>query len=1526
MNLTVLKPQLTAVATGRLCVLLLLACACSSRLSAQAETQNPVTPFWKTKGNSGTNSGTHFIGTADNVSLRFRTNNIERVVIDSVGNVGIGTATPQRRLHIAGIPHTIRIEGLGAGGTFVTPPAATTDKIVFVADNGDLKAIPNGTNGQVLAITGGIPTWSSGGVGATGATGPTGIMGNNGATGSTGATGITGATGNNGSTGATGSTGSTGNNGVTGPTGATGPTGITGNNGATGSTGATGVTGATGNNGSTGATGSTGSTGNNGVTGPTGATGPTGITGNNGATGSTGATGVTGATGNNGSTGATGSTGSTGNNGVTGPTGATGPTGITGNNGATGSTGATGVTGATGNNGSTGATGSTGNNGVTGPTGATGPTGITGNNGAAGSTGATGITGATGNNGSTGATGSTGSAGNNGVTGPTGATGPTGITGNNGATGSTGATGITGSTGNNGSTGATGSTGSAGNNGVTGPTGATGPTGITGNNGAAGSAGATGITGATGNNGSTGATGSTGSTGNNGVTGPTGATGPTGITGNNGAAGSTGATGITGSTGNNGSTGATGSTGSAGNNGVTGPTGATGPTGPTGATGNNGSTGSTGSTGATGSTGVTGADGSTNAWGLTGNTGTSAATNFIGTTNSVDWVIKTNSIERARIAAAGAIGIGAAPIATNRLTVSSSLNRTAYFTDSLTTASEVIKAEYMGGGSNNVTAITGVSTPADGYGIGGSFSGKKNGLTSTVSFLGSTPAISIEGIFANVLARSSISIKGIQNTVQAIDAPLVYGELINISNSTSTASKSFGLYAGVGGGDTAYGAYLVPSGGVAMGAYTSFSGSGSSPRHGYVSDLQNTVLPSGNHFGALSKIYVYTPSGAGSVTSDHRGFVTDLTYSSNATGTIRNYGLDATLRNRNNSAHTYGVKVAIADTGTSARAYGVYSVVGRSTSSTVSTAGYFSGFNAYGLLVNRGFVGIGDTTPLVRLDLAGDFAMQEKDLTLSNGTNNNIAIDSNSYFIISGPTSAFTVTGFAGGVNGKVLVLYNASGYVMTISELTGSTAANQINTGNGSLTVQDEGTVSFQYNPTMSKWVVTSYNNAAYSLSTGWATNGNSGTNPTNHFVGIADTQDSLMFRVANTNRMLLRSGGQLDLFGTSFNTVVGEGAWSSGVGTTNTIIGHLAGKNGTPNLSVIIGDSAAFNNNVGYSVVIGNSAGRNASGAGSIVSIGYRSGYFNSGAANVFIGNRAGEDNSSGLLNTYVGDQAGANATTGAYNTILGGYAGRFLTTGSHNVIMGFYTASSNFATGNFNVIIGDSAAGSISSGYENVILGAKAGRNGTQARSSVVIGYEAGISTGAGIAEENVIIGDSAGITNSAGDQLLLLGASADVASGSLANATAVGANAMVGASNSMVLGSINGVNGATVSVNVGIGTTTPATSLEIDGGLSLDSADVTCSANFTLTVGNRSYIRIASTVNPGSAVATLSNGLAIGQVLVIESTATGGVNGVRIADNAGVTNTNTSGNRNLTEGDTITLIWNGTDWIEIAFADN
>jgi len=51
-----------------------------------------IPPIWTLNGNAGTNPATNFIGTTDAQSLAFKTNNSERILISSDGNVGIGTS------------------------------------------------------------------------------------------------------------------------------------------------------------------------------------------------------------------------------------------------------------------------------------------------------------------------------------------------------------------------------------------------------------------------------------------------------------------------------------------------------------------------------------------------------------------------------------------------------------------------------------------------------------------------------------------------------------------------------------------------------------------------------------------------------------------------------------------------------------------------------------------------------------------------------------------------------------------------------------------------------------------------------------------------------------------------------------------------------------------------------------------------------------------------------------------------------------------------------------------------------------------------------------------------------------------------------------------------------------------------------------------------------------------------------------------------------------------------------------------
>jgi hypothetical protein len=86
-------------------------------------------------------------------------------------------------------------------------------------------------------------------------------------------------------------------------------------------------------------------------------------------------------------------------------------------------------------------------------------------------------------------------------------------------------------------------------------------------------------------------------------------------------------------------------------------------------------------------------------------------------------------------------------------------------------------------------------------------------------------------------------------------------------------------------------------------------------------------------------------------------------------------------------------------------------------------------------------------------------------------------------------------------------------------------------------------------------------------------------------------------------------------------------------------------------------------------------------------------------------------------------------------------------------------------------------------------------------------------------------NSFFGVRAGLNNTIGDGKTFLGAYSDLNPGPepetspVSNATALGYGSYVSQSNSLVLGSINGVNGATEDVDVGIGTTAPQSALHI-----------------------------------------------------------------------------------------------------------
>ena len=104
----------------------------------------------------------------------------------------------------------------------------------------------------------------------------------------------------------------------------------------------------------------------------------------------------------------------------------------------------------------------------------------------------------------------------------------------------------------------------------------------------------------------------------------------------------------------------------------------------------------------------------------------------------------------------------------------------------------------------------------------------------------------------------------------------------------------------------------------------------------------------------------------------------------------------------------------------------------------------------------------------------------ESALSLANGDNDDITLDSSRFQTIAGPSAAFAVSGFTGGVSGRPLLLFNNVAQEMTIeNENAGSAAANRILTLTGADVVLRSGTsfARFVYNNAASRWILMSSN-----------------------------------------------------------------------------------------------------------------------------------------------------------------------------------------------------------------------------------------------------------------------------------------------------------------------------------------------------------------------------------------------------------------------------------------------------------------
>ncbi len=184
-------------------------------------------------------------------------------------------------------------------------------------------------------------------------------------------------------------------------------------------------------------------------------------------------------------------------------------------------------------------------------------------------------------------------------------------------------------------------------------------------------------------------------------------------------------------------------------------------------------------------------------------------------------------------------------------------------------------------------------------------------------------------------------------------------------------------------------------------------------------------------------------------------------------------------------------------------------------------------------------------------------------------------------------------------------------------------------------------------------------------------------------------------------------------------------------------------------------------------------------------------------------------------GSNNLFAGIGAGANNTAGFENTYFGHVTGENTNSGSGNSFFGFATGIQNFGGSN-NSFFGSRVGVVNANGNFNSFFGHRAGENNIGSLNSF-FGTGAGLINNSG--NSNTFVGHDTGNFNLSGSFNTALGENADVGASDLTNATAIGSKASVTQSNSLILGSINGTNGATADTKVGIGTTAPAFKLHV-----------------------------------------------------------------------------------------------------------